>query len=40
MTASAAGVSDNLRGAGFICLSMFGFAVNDALMKAAAPDLG
>lgn len=37
-----AGVSfaENLRGAGFIAASMFGFACNDALMKLIAPDLG
>lgn len=38
--AKGAGLSENLRGAGFICLSMFGFAMNDALMKLMAPGLG
>ena len=32
--------AENLRGAGFISLSMLGFAVNDALMKLVGPELG
>ena len=30
----------NLRGAGFMALSMLGFACNDALMKGVAPEIG
>lgn len=42
MTSAAppATLAENLRGAGFISLSMFGFAVNDALMKLLAPETG
>lgn len=36
----AAALARNLRGAGFMSLSMLGFACNDALMKAITPEIG
>ena len=32
--------AENLRGAGFMSASMLGFALNDALMKFFAPEMG